>query len=145
MDNIYKPRKIEDHTYKMCGKTFQLYSLENIDFKSPLYIGEGKGVYSFTHREAKVSIVCKNGKNVMLSTHSLIYLGKSDNLKERLYKHDRLNDIKNYDTDVIGVYFCSENEEPKEIESLILRNYFFKLNTAENTDHRDKKVMVMEE
>lgn len=128
----------------MCGKTFQLYSLDKFDFESPLYIGEGKGVYSFTHKLAKANIAYKNGENVMLFTHSLIYLGKSDNLVERLYNHDKLDDIRKCKADVIGVYFCSENEDPKTIESSILAEYFFELNSAENADSEGKKINVVE-
>lgn len=128
----------------MCGKTFQLYSLKNFDFESPLYVGKGKGVYSFTQRVIPTNVALKNGRMEMMYNHSLIYLGKSDKLEERPYKHDRFNEIKNRGADVIGVYFCADNEDPKTIESSILAEYFFELNSAENADSEGKKIKVEE-
>lgn len=145
MDNVYKPRKIEGHTYIMCGKTFQLYSLDKFDFESPLYVGKGKGVYSFTQRVNPTNAVHKNDRMEMIYNHSLIYLGKSDKLEERLHSHDGFKEIRKCKADVIGVYFCTDDEDPKAVESSILAEYFFKLNIAENADPKGKKTIVAEE
>lgn len=145
MADAFIPTKIEGHTYKLCNKTFELYSLKKFDFKRPLYVGKGKGVYSFTKRVIPTDAVIKNGRREMIYNHSLIYLGKSDKLEERPYKHDRFCEIKNCGADVIGVYFCADDEDPKMVESSILAKYFFELNSAENTDPKDKKTMVAEE
>lgn len=57
---------------------------------------------------------------------------------------NRFNEIKNRGADVIGVYFCADNEDPKTIESSILAEYFFELNSAENADSEGKKIKVEE-
>lgn len=43
-----------------------------------------------------------------------------------------------------GVYFCKEDEDPKEIESYILKDYNFKENIAENENNTKDISIVME-
>ena len=52
-EKTFKPHKLEYRTYTMCGKTFQIYSLQGFDFKKNIDVGKGRGLYCFTKKNKK--------------------------------------------------------------------------------------------
>ena len=79
----------------------------------------------------------------MKLSHVLLYLGKSNDFTKRPYEHDKLPELK--DAEYLGVYYCNESEDPKEIESAILKKYFFRENKQENKEQEDRKISVVED
>lgn len=139
----FKPQKLEGRTYTMCGKIFQIYSLEGFDFENNIDIGVGCGLYCFTKRIGEIDSVIENGDSWMRLSHELVYLGKSNDFTKRPYEHDKLSELK--DAEYLGVYYCNESEKPKDIESLILDNYFFRENKQENKEQEDRRISVVED
>ena len=139
----FKPQKLDGRTYTMCGKTFQIYSLEGFDFENNIDIGAGCGLYCFSKRIGEIDSVIKNGESWLRLSHALLYLGKSNDFTKRPYEHDKLSELK--DAEYLGVYYCNESEDPKEIESTILKKYFFSENKQENKEQEDRKISVVED
>lgn len=142
-NEAFKPQQLEYRTYTMCKKIFQLYSLEGFDFKSKLDIGNGKGLYCFTKKGMNSNSGYAYGMSWKSWTHTLLYLGKSNDFTKRPYEHDKLSELK--DAEYLGVYYCNESEDPKDIESLILDNYFFLKNNQENQEQGNRKTIVTED
>lgn len=71
-----------------------------------------------------------------------IYLGKSDELEIRPHKHEKFPVLKKYPAQFLGIYHCEDTEEPLDVETMILKDYFFKENTQHNTEigHRETSV-----
>ena len=141
----FTPQKLEGRTYTLCGKTFQLYTIEGFSFDEPLDITGGKGIYSFSKCIAKVDSIVNNGNSWMKCNHSLVYLGKSDDFDDRPHNHDKFPKISEYKPNFLALYTCGENEDPKKVESEILANYFFSVNEKENKDIGNRKTTVLED
>lgn len=139
----FKPQKLDGRTYTMCGKTFQIYSLEGFDFEKNIDIGEGCGLYCFTKRIRKIDSVFKNGESWMRLSHELVYLGKSEDFTERPYRHEKMRILD--DSMFLGIYKCPDSEKPKDVESLILDDYFFRENEKENQEQGNRKSIVVED
>lgn len=139
----FTPIKMINQTYTMCGKKFQIFSLNGFDFKSPIDIGEGCGLYCFTNIFSMVEIDTTSIGHRIKNSHNLLYLGKSDDFTKRPYQHNKLNKLT--DAEYIGVYYCDESEDPKKIESDILAIFFFRENKQENEEQGVKKSIVVED
>ena len=79
----------------------------------------------------------------MSLSHELLYLGKSEDFAERPYQHNKLNELTC--AEYIGIYYCDESEDPKKIESDILKFFFFRENKQENKEQGNKKSIVSED
>ena len=139
----FKPQKLNGRTYTMCGKTFQIYSLEGFDFENNIDIGSGCGLYCFTKKIGETDSVIKDGESWMRLSHELVYLGKSEDFTERPYRHEKMRILD--DSKFLGIYKCPDSEKPKDIESLILDYYFFRENKQENEEQGVKKSIVVED
>lgn len=138
--DAYHPQELKQ-TYTLCGKRFQLYSLELFTFNRALDVGvTGKGLYCFTDRyKGRLS----DDDNHFIYAHHPIYLGKTSGVETRPYEHEKFSQLKESNT--LGIYLCQNDEDPKEIESTILETYFFKLNDKENKDVGDRKITITED
>ena len=141
----FKPSKLNERHYTLCGKQFQLYSIEGFSFDEPLDIKEGYGIYSFTKKLANIDSCIENGNSWMKCSHALIYLGKSDDFTLRPYEHDKFSVFKTDGVEFLGLYYCQKNENPKDIETDILKEYFFVENKQENEVIGNRKTNVAED
>ena len=141
----FKPSKLEGRQYTLCGKQFQLYSINGFSFDESLEIEEGNGVYSFTKKMANVDSCVVEGNSWMKSSHSLIYLGKSDDFTVRPHNHDKFPSLKRDGAEFLGLYYCQTDESSKDVETNILKEYFFEENKQENEEIGNRKTIVVED
>ena len=137
-----------DTSLILSGYSFSLYNLDNFDFKEKIELNakddSRNGVYVFTY--AYNSILTEGVRYSFKKAHQLLYLGKADSIEERplLPSHNKWESLKLDGCNRFGVYFCKEDEDPKEIESYILKDYNFKENIAENENNTKDISIVME-
>ena len=137
-----------DTSLILSGYSFSLYNLDNFDFKEKIELNakddSRNGVYVFTY--AYNSILTEGVRYSFKKAHQLLYLGKADSIEERPLSpsHNKWESLKLDGCNRFGVYFCKEDEDPKEIESYILKDYNFKENIAENENNTKDISIVME-
>lgn len=140
-----------DTSLILSGYSFSLYNLDNFDFNEKIELNakddSRNGVYVFTY--AYNSILTELTESVRYSfkkAHQLLYLGKADSIEERPLSpsHNKWESLKLDGCNRFGVYFSKEDEDPKEIESYILKDYNFKENIAENENNTKDISIVME-
>lgn len=137
-----------DTSLILSGYSFSLYNLDNFDFNEKIELNakddNRNGVYVFTY--AYNSILTEGVRYSFKKAHQLLYLGKADSIEERPLSpsHNKWESLKLDGCNRFGVYFCKEDEYPKEIESYILKDYNFKENIAENENNTKDISIVME-
>lgn len=137
-----------DASLILSGYSFSLYNLDNFDFNEKIELNakddNRNGVYVFTY--AYNSILTEGVRYSFKKAHQLLYLGKADSIEERPLSpsHNKWESLKLDGCNRFGVYFCKEDEDPKEIESYILKDYNFKENIAENENNTKDISIVME-
>ena len=137
-----------DTSLILSGYSFSLYNLDNFDFNEKIELNakddNRNGVYVFTY--AYNSILTEGVRYSFKKAHQLRYLGKADSIEERPLSpsHNKWESLKLDGCNRFGVYFCKEDEDPKEIESYILKDYNFKENIAENENNTKDISIVME-
>lgn len=137
-----------DTSLILSGYSFSLYNLDNFDFNEKIELNakddNRNGVYVFTY--AYNSILTEGVRYSFKKAHQLLYLGKADSIEERPLSpsHNKWESLKLDGCNRFGVYFCKEDEDPKEIESYILKDYNFKENIAENENNTKDISIVME-
>lgn len=137
-----------DTSLILSGYSFSLYNLDNFDFNEKIELNakddNRNGVYVFTY--AYNSILTEGVRYSFKKSHQLLYLGKADSIEERPLSpsHNKWESLKLDGCNRFGVYFCKEDEDPKEIESYILKDYNFKENIAENENNTKDISIVME-
>lgn len=137
-----------DTSLILSGYSFSLYNLDNFDFNEKIELNakddNRNGVYVFTY--AYNSILTEGVRYSFKKAHRLLYLGKADSIEERPLSpsHNKWESLKLDGCNRFGVYFCKEDEDPKEIESYILKDYNFKENIAENENNTKDISIVME-
>lgn len=137
-----------DTSLILSGYSFSLYNLDNFDFNEKIELNakddNRNGVYVFTY--AYNSILTEGVRYSFKKAHQLLYLGKADSIEERPLSpsHNKWESLKLDGCNRFGVYFCKEDEDLKEIESYILKDYNFKENIAENENNTKDISIVME-
>lgn len=137
-----------DTSLILSGYSFSLYNLDNFDFNEKIELNakddSRNGVYVFTY--AYNAMLTEGVPYAFKMAHQLLYLGKADSIEERPLSpsHNKWERLKLDGCNRFGVYFCKENEDPKEIESYILKDYNFKENIAENENNIKDISIVME-
>lgn len=131
----------------LSGYKFALYNLDTFRFDEKLNLTNNdkcKGVYVFTYAYRQ-AIISKPNFTYKMS-HNLLYLGKAESIEVRALSpsHEKWADLKSDGCNRIGVYYCKDNENPKNIESIILSNYNFKENSAENKNNTED-ISIVEE
>ncbi len=143
---------IEDtgRTYTFCDKyTFHICSIKNFDLDEAFKGLKQGGLYCFT-TEQNFDIQLQTGiyrKQHIL--HSLFYIGKTDDFSIRHFNnHEHVDNFRKLNISnskmFIGLYICSTEQDPKEIESEILDAYNFVDNKQENKDKKDFPCTIQE-
>lgn len=125
-----------------------MYSLDGFKFDKDIDLAEDteqKGVYVFTRSFR--SILKDEVPNSFEIRHELLYLGMADSIETRPLSpsHTKWEYLRKDKCDRIGIYFCADDENPKNIESMILDKFSFKENIAENQDGAGKPFNVAED
>ena len=142
----FTPKKLEGRTYTLCGKKFELYSLEGFSFNEEISIASlmdtDKGLYCFTY-SYKIKHT-EDGKHFEYS-HTPLYLGMSTQIEDRpLNKsHEKWPFLKKDNCNCLGIYLSKDRI--KEQETSILETYFFKENKKENEEIGNRKTTLVED
>ena len=141
----YIPSKL-NRSYSLNGRKFELFSLSNFSFEENIEITTGSGVYCFS--VVNKTEILQNPYHFKYK-HTLVYLGKADGedgINGRLHStHDKFHLLKNAGVNCVGIYKTTPLENPKDVESELLNNYNFSLNTQENQDNKNCQTNVEED
>lgn len=132
---------------KLLEFEFSIYSIDDLNNDNDVIenLPDGSGLYCFTKKECKTSLVTKDEKSYYDYSHRLLYLGMSSDFLKRPTYHEKLKELRDCQMDSLSILQLDNNvEDIKEKESLILSEYFFVLNKQENYDKENKKTIVME-
>ena len=135
-----------DQRYSLCGFTFELYEIVNIDKIKKSDLPNSEGLYCFTKRDIALDISSSLPRHFR-HIHKLIYLGMTEDFTERLPYHNKLPKIKEAGAThlVICILDKGTKDEIKRIESLLLDEYFFQENDKENEFKLNKETNVVED
>lgn len=141
----FNPIKINDRTYTLCGKRFQLYSLIGFHFNEDIEIdslNDDSGLYCFT-RDYNTSL--SDDSSRFYRRHELLYLGMATAIDDRPLKagHEKWEKLKKDGCNCLGIYLCKDGLKSKESE--ILDKYSFKENIKENEKVENKTKFVSED
>lgn len=130
---MFTPKPL-NKKYTLCGYTFDIYDITGFDFKEQIDLPSAKGLYCFTSENGcKVIKPSEDNKTQRFAfIHELYYIGMTSDFSKRFDQHEKQDKLVNIMPLRIGIYFCSNNENEKVIESLILDNYAIQENIAEN-------------
>lgn len=108
------------------GKTFVLYDIAGYKFDENLeFIKDQDGVYIFT--ESTI-----DGFNDTITKieiwHSMLYCGKTIDLRERFDSHHHKDDIVKHENLHIAVAYCEDENEITNLENILLQKFDFPYN-----------------
>ena len=140
-DAISSIRKT-DITFSLHGYEFTLYEVNDIDNIKKEELPEVAGLYCFTKRLHRTEIVQHRFRH----SHTLIYLGMTKDFPDRIPNHNKIEEIKKHQPTHMAL--CRINgktwDEIKEIESQILKEFFFTENTQENKEKGERQNYIIE-
>lgn len=137
--------------YTFCDKyPFEIYEFNDYDLDDEFKDFSDSGLYCFTSEVLYADVELNKGLYTKANrVHSLFYLGQTGDFSTRHFSsHEHFETFKSLpiskNKKYIGIYVCSQEQDPKVIESEILAKYNFEDNTAENTNNDSLPTTIME-